>query len=307
MALPVSAQRKAEEANRLSKEAAAALAAPDLTRTPEPAPSETTNAELEKLRADLATANEALAREKQFHRQIRGKYDAEVPRLAAEVKTLSEQVKAAETERTRKIEAGELTSLSDAERGVAGEDLVQVIAKAAREVAASEIERRLKPITERVDSFQRMSEANYNATLDREAPFWVTQNDDPRFIAWLQEVDPETGRLRDDLLQRAHASMQGFRTVEIFLAFKEGREIGARAPTPPKANPQSPSPDQDSAGGEPVLTDDASKSRVWTRAQISEFYADKRKGVYKGKVKEAEGRELETDITAAYAEGRIRG
>lgn len=299
MALPAAARRRAEEAVRISKEIGNRPAEPPAGDPPAPQP----GAEADELRAQLKATEEALAKSQQAFRTLQNKYNEEVPRFAAQVKELSEAVKAANEARTKAYEAGELTSLTEKDREIVGEDVVGIISKAAREIATHEVESRLKPILDRVNRFEQMTTEGYQATLDRFVPAWDKQNDDPKFLAWLQDIDPATQKLRDELLQRAHDAKQGYLVADIFLAFREGREIGARDKPEPKKE-QSPSPRKGAEGGPPP-TDAQAGKRMWSRAEIQNFYRDKREGKYKGRAEEA--RNIENDIVAAYGEGRISG
>lgn len=289
MALPEAVQRKAEEAAKLiaSKKDASTTAA----HTAAPATQSPAAAEIEDLKAKLAKAEQA-------NRVLRAKYDAEVPRYAAEVKALKEEIAKLTEKLNQKAEAAELSSLSEEERELVGKPLLDVITKAAKEVATGVVESKVKPISESVNRFQRMTEAAYEATLDREVPYWRAQNEDPNFYAvWLNEIDPATGRLRNDLLQAAHAAMQGYQVAEIFRAYREGREIGA----PPKSENVSPSPPVGAA--QPLPTGAAAQPKTWTRAAIRQFYEELRQGKWRHRMEEA--RKVELEIAAAAKEGRI--
>lgn len=285
MSLPTAVRKKADEAAR--------MIAGNQPTPPAAAPAPAADAELDRLNKEVARLTAA-------NKVLQEKYNAETPRLMSENDALKKRVAELEAQMKRKFEEGDLSSLTEEERTYASPELLKIIGKAAREVSAATIDEQMKPLRERVDQFQKQTEAAYYVTLDREAPGWNVTNEKPEFMAWLQQADPASGQLRDNLLQTAHAAQQGYRVAEIFLAFREGREIGARAPSKPS---NSPSPGPGSEGGQPLINPEEKKT--WTRAQIAEFYREKREGKWKGKEKEA--RELELDIAAAYKEGRITG
>ena len=288
MNLPAAARKNADRAAELIK---GAPGTPKGTpAAPAPQGSDNAAAELETVKREYTRLSEA-------HKVLQAKYNAEVPKLMSENAALKKRVDELEAEGKRKIEAGDVTSLNPEERALAGDELLRVIAKTSAEVAGTVVARELKPITDRVDHFQRQTEATYYATLDRECPGWQAQNDDPLFTAWLHNMDPGTNRLRNDLLQTAHAAFQGYRTAEIFNAFREKREIGAR----PNA---SASPDPDIGGGDQLPPNEPVKP-TYTRAEIQQFYREVREGKWKGE-REAARREKEADILAAGKEGRIR-
>lgn len=176
--------------------------------------------------------------------------------------------------------------------------MVSVVTKLVQQGAEKVVNGKLKPLTERLNAYDRMTEAQFRATMDYHVPGWLVQNDDPKFVTWLDDIDPTSHRTRYDLLQRAYGAFQGYRVVEIFRAFKEGREIGALAP----AAPSKPNIDPPPGGGQP-LSPDQPQGRIWTRAQIKQFFVDKRAGKYT----KAEAHALEVDISKAAGEGRVQG
>lgn len=291
-ALPAAVQRKAEEAKRLINERTQPPANP---ASPPPAAPD----EVAKLRADLATMKESLT--------TFGGRAAAAERRAKEAEERAAQaeqrLKDLEAAQAKRIEAGELTSLSADERQLVGPELLTVVSKITREVAGQEFDQRVKPLNERMDTFERQSEAAYWATLDEALPRgWNDpggMNEDPIFIAWLNGLDPESGRTRFALLKQAEGARQGRRVVEIFRAFLEKREIGARQP-----NPQpSPSPSPSAADTPP---EDKGGKKVWKRSEISAFYRSKTVDPkWKTEKGRAEAREIEQDLIAAQREGRI--
>lgn len=295
--------------------AAAAAARHDAPPQPKPATPATAPAAgetVESLTAKLAEANERLRVTSEQHSTLKGKYDAELPRAQdaarkaeAEKKVAQTRVTELEGELKKKIDNLDVTSLSDSERRLAGEDLVQVIAKTAREVVDARIAETNVAISKRVDLLYSMSDDAYFLALDEGVANWATVNDDPKFMSWLNQLDPATNRLRLDRIKRAEGARQGHLVVEIFRAFLEQREIGAPKAAEPTPKPK-PHIDPPEGGGEHIV-DEANPDgkRYWTRAQIKAHYDGKTQGLWKGK--EAEWRTLELDINAAYREKRIRG
>lgn len=294
MALPTAVARKAERAAELMRE-----------RNPQPAaPAPAGSDDATKLKADLDATKATLADVQQKYRSLQGTHKEQLE-LQSTIKELRQQVTDLQTKLDEKTPPAAV--LTDDERRLVGDDMVQIMTKVAASAVDGAVKKHLKPLGERFDQFQRMTEAQYWATVDYFVPDFKAQNDDPRFIAWLKEVDPETSALRDDLLQRAHAAQMGYRVAEIFRAYKEGREIGARQtaePPPPQPGPGdniNPGP----GGGSPPTPPDNSGKKQWTRAEISAFYDRKRRGLYRGKEGEAEARKIELDIFAARNEGRV--
>jgi len=239
--------------------------------------------ELETLRKDLAKAEQ---------------------RYAKQLKEAEDRIKALEEEvRAKLTQTPPDTGVTDDERNLLGPDVVTVIEKVARASTASVVQEQLRPLHEQLDKDRKMREAEYTATLDDLVPGWEQQNNDPKFLAWLDEPDPATGRMRLDLIRRADAAQQGYRTAEIFLAFREQREIGSRDPKPRQQQDIQP---PNGTETQPVVTGEEVKGVIYTRAEVAQFYRDKREGKFKTKEALARAREKEQDILKASNEGRIR-
>lgn len=265
-----------------------------------PAPAKGTPVDAAKLQADLATALENARQADTRYAVLQGKYNREVPDLQAKLKASNERVTELEALMKRKIESGEITSLSDDERRLMGEDMVKGTAKIAAEVTDARINASVAPLRKELDESRERQENAYYATLDEQFPEWEVQNKDPKFVAWLREVDPTSQRLRMDLVRRAEAGFNALRVAEVFRAFKEGREIGLPKAADPLERREEPG--QNAAGGD--VTVDANGKKVWTRGMIAQFFRDKREGKYRGK--EDEAHTIETDIFAAQRDGRVR-
>jgi hypothetical protein len=313
MPLPEKVRRNAERAAELIKAqadaktppaAAPAATPPVVAAAPTPAATPPAGETVESLKAKLEQANKDLAAANQRATVLRGKYDKELPAERAARASAEARVKELDGQLARKVEAGDLNSLTDEDKKLAGADLLKVITKAAREVAAHEVDAKLKPLATRLTGFERLSEAQYDSLIDHEIPDFDAQNNDPQFLAWLQGADPATGRIRNDLLQDAHNAMQGYRTVEIFRAFREKREIGARQPTPLVPPGAEPRLDPPRDAGTPPPPADPLEGPVVYRVDISRFYREKREGKWKGR--EEEARKYELQISKALAENRVR-
>lgn len=314
MPLPERVRKNAERAAELIKAQAVAMTPPAAVpaatpavvpaTTPTPAATPPAGETVESLQAKLEQANKDLAAANQRATVLRGKYDKELPTERSARAAADARVKELEAALSRKVEAGDLNSLTDEDKKLAGVDLLKVITKAAREVAAHEVDAKLKPLATRFEGFERLGEAQYDSLIDHELPDFDVQNNDPQFLAWLQGVDAATGRIRNDLLQAAHNGMQGYRTVEIFRAFREKREIGARLPTPlvPPGAESRLDPPRD-AGAPPPPPDPAEGPTIY-RVDISRFYREKREGKWKGR--EEEARKYELQISTALKENRVR-
>lgn len=308
MALPAAVAARANRASDLIREAETRRSGMPAAATPATpaaaADAASLQKKLEDTLAELKKAQDAL-------QTLQGKYNAELPRAQAELRKATSDLKSAtekaaklDADLKKKIETGEVTSLTPEMRKLLGEDFIKGIVQIAREVVGNEVAARVQPLADQFDELQRMTEEGFFVALDQLVPDWAVVNDQPEFEAWLGQVDPGTKRQRMALLRNAEKARQGYRAVEIFNAFKEGREIGVPK-QPAGSDPLERRAEPGQGGGEePNAEVDKDGKKIWAQSEIKKFYDDRRRGNYRGK--EAEARSLEADIFAAQREGRVR-
>lgn len=308
MALPAAVARRAEAANALVRTAEQQRSGAPASSTPASPAASVDAAALQK---QLADTQAALEKAQTDFAALQRKLDVEGPRAAQQLREANAKLKAAEeksakleAEVKKKIETGEVTSITPEMRKLLGEDFIKGMVMVAREVVGQEVVARLQPLADQFDELQLMTEEGFFVTLDELVPGWQVTNDDPKFDAWLREKDVGTGRPRMALLKSAEKARQGFRAVEIFKAYKEGREIGV--PKQPAAeDPLARRAEPAQGGGGDVnvdLTPDGKK--IWRQSEIKQFYDERRRGSWRGR--DAEAKSTEVDIFAAQREGRVR-
>jgi prefoldin subunit 5 len=206
-----------------------------------------------------------------------------------------------------------------------GADLIDVIRRAAREEMSGmlpEIDRRVAPVAQRIDQVaqaaqhvgQRVAQNDQQSVLALLAsvvPSWQEMNQDAGFLEWLDQVDPFSGAQRGVLLKQAYKAHDGPRVVAFFDGYlKEHAAVTPPAAPKPAAATTAPqrSLEQMVAPGTPktgaASTQDGSGKRVWSRAEIGQFYGDVQAGRFKGTKEQR--KQIEADIFAAQREGRIR-
>lgn len=207
-----------------------------------------------------------------------------------------------------------------------GADLIDVIRRAAREEMSGmlpEIDRRVAPVAQRAnqaaqaaqDVGQRVAQNDQQSVLAMLAsavPNWQELNEDAGFLEWLDQIDPFSGAQRGALLKQAYKAHDGSRVVAFFSGYlKEHAAVTPPAASKePAAAPAAPQRklEQFVAPGTPktgaASTQDGSGKRVWSRAEIGQFYSDVQAGRYKGTKEQR--KQTEADIFAAQREGRIR-
>ncbi len=240
------------------------------------------------------------------YKVLQGKYNAEIPRLLDQVTRLTAQTQ----EQARLIEqlSAQLKSMPAAPTSLVtpeeveehGEGMVDLIRRAAREELATKDaainELRLE-IHQLRNGFVQTKQKGFLETLADAHPDWPVINDDQSFHRWLGQVDALSGRTRQDLLDEAQKAQDGTRAAAVFTAFKKDRDSWAATSSQALQNQLVPAPGAGGAG--PQVQPGA---RVWTRAEVTDFYTKVRTGRLKGQ----EAAAIESEIQRAMAEGRIK-
>jgi hypothetical protein len=277
----------------------------------------------------------------QRYRVLQGKYNAEVPRLTQQLQDMQRQLNGVQgllasfqqRPPAPASSAPPAPLVKEEEIKEFGPDLYDFISRVAKQQQAAllpEIDRRIAPVVQKVDAVKATAEnanqlsaaAQRRAMLDllsQQVPNWQAMNEDPGFLAWLDQTDPYTGKVRGELLSAAEAANDGPRVVAFFVGYlKENATVAPATPAPAAAAPAAPAAP---AASQPTLESlvapgapkpgaarapDGSGKRVWTRAEIGKFYAEAAAGKYRSTEGQKRYREIETEIFAAQAEGRVR-
>lgn len=253
--------------------------------------------------------------ERKYH-TLKGMYDAEVPRMHAQIKELNTQVQsliaeaaAAKATTPAPTPAPAKPLITEQDKEAFGSDLLDLIDRATEQKVSvfrdreaqlqdeiKELKARLGNVNERVEL---SDQDRYTNALTNEVPDWKVVNVDEGFLAWLQEFDPIAGVTRHQALAQAHQNMQAQRVAAIFKAYKA---LTAQ-PAPSKQNQElqrQQAPTRSRASAAPAA--EPSNTKIWSQAEISRFYDDWRRGF----VDEQEAERIQREIDAAVAEGRVR-
>jgi hypothetical protein len=227
MSLPSAVAAQGARADELLQKAAAARNGN--TEQPAPASPTTTASETPKETAAPATSTPsptpAPASDAEHKLKVlKGKYDAEVPRLAAAAKAEREAREKAEREldELRKKQNSQ-PLVTPEEVKEFGEPLVDLARRIAREENRATVEeneklkKRLEEVSAQVTTTAQVGASlNTNAffsTLDAKHSDWRVVNDDPAFLAWMGETDPLYGRTRQEILDEAQNELDANRVA----------------------------------------------------------------------------------------------
>lgn len=299
-----------EPAPEAGTEAPAAEAPPAEAKAPEPVTPE--------------VAQPAPVSEENWERRykaMKGRYDAEVPRLKTQVQELGEEIAqlrqalAAAKMAPSGQPAPELPAerlITPEEEADYGTEFLAVVGKRAQEIVApylnkiKELESRLSGVGEVVVQDARSRMFSY---LDDKIPNWQELNTNQNFLQWLQLPDLYSGVKRQELLEAAYerndtprvaAFFSGFLSQEAVVSPAKNHPAAVREPQVPLETLAAPGRAKSAA----ATSAPAVEKPIFTRAEITRFYADVASGKYRGR--EADKNRIEAQIFEADREGRIR-
>jgi hypothetical protein len=211
---------------------------------------------------------------------------------------------------------GHVQVLTPKDREDYGEELIGFAQRAAREAIFPELQR-LREENAQLRGLQVNSTNNaLHDALDRAVPAWREIFANPRFAQWLSLPDIYSNRIRSDMLREAAAAGQTARVVSFYQGFlAEEAATGQNGQLPGRESPPAPRPPAVPAmnlaapgRGSPAASQvnpaaAASGKPILTRAQVTEFYDNVRRGRYAGR--QADKDRDEAIVHSAVAEGRV--
>lgn len=252
---------------------------------------------------------------KHKYNTLQGLFNAEMPKMQAQLRELSGQLGTLSTENqflkaelAKKPEPTlkEAGIITDADRETFGAELVDLIERATspnvRKTDVDQVLNRIKELELKLGNVsENQASANETAfwkNLTRNVPDWEAINTTDAWKAWLLEVDPIYGMSRQAGLDVAFNRMDGERVATIFNTYKNTRP--APPPTPQQELQRQVTPTRSRASTEAPAG--AQGGMLWTSESITALYNDIRKGVLSAE----DAAMYEADLNRAAEEGRIR-
>jgi len=247
---------------------------------------------------------------------LKGMYDAEVPRLHSQVREMQTQIQQLIADKAqveaRVAETPKANSLiTDEDKEAFGPDLIDLIERATDSKVATLRDREAELLAKisklegqlgNVEERQVVSDKDrFLAALTQQVPDWEALNVNQGFLAWLQDVDPVYGIPKHVALTNAYENGDVARVANIFKTYKQT--------VTPAAQPQARS-NQNELQRQVAPTRTRSTSQpgdnqdkpMYSNGDIEKFYSDWRRGYYT----DEEAAQMEKQIHAAIAEGRVR-
>lgn len=252
----------------------------------------------------------------QKYKTLRGKYDAEVPRLHQQVRDLNgkldELSKSFEAKPEPPTKSKEKVSyVTDADRAEFGEELIDVQRRVAQEVSQEYTERMeqqdavIQKLQEQLaKTGNDVGEMSFTQRLHSVVPDFAEIDNDERWVAWLNEHDP---MLRGPRRDQAAAAFQAGDAEAVLHYVNLFKESISEPETAPRQQRQTELEKQvaPNRSANSVRTQSANQnSKIYSPKEVDNAWTKVRTLNTKGKYADAE--KLEAELTAAYMEGRVR-
>ena len=254
---------------------------------------------------------EELRKFKARYLSLKGKYDAEVPRLHSELKEFKQNVFDRLESMTTKPKAepqGEPDEIARFKEEY-GEDFVENLRKFIRLESKSELADTITSVQQQVSSVEetqvKVAQENFKNYIDSQVKGdWRSawEGKDPKFIEFLQKPDPSGLYTYADLVQAYNDAWDADKLSKVFnlyYADTQKPEVDTRPKKEPNPAQQAMvAPSRNNVHTVPNTND----KQIWTQDSIKEFQRLDRQGKYTSEVSKA----MWDDLLSAMSEGRIK-
>lgn len=315
-ALPPSVQRQLDEATALEAQLYGPAPTPTVVNTDVPQPAETPQpAPAEPAPVEQPAPQPEEETFRQRYNVLQHKYNAEVPRLHAQLREAVANITqlTAEVQCLQQATAQQPTSVpqdeEDAERF--GEDLMAAIDRRATALAQQMLQSRDGEITQYIRSLEaklenvgervvQTDQERFYAALAQRVPQWESINGNQAWLAWLSEVDPVYGQPRQAALDAAANALDANRVAAIFNAFNEltGKPVDAKAKETARKQLERQIAPQPASASAPSQA----AGEHWTQADYERAYDPR---IHR-QVGPEQAAQMMAEADKALAEGRVR-
>jgi hypothetical protein len=176
---------------------------------------------------------------KQKYEVLKGKYDTEIPQLREQLRLAQEAIEALkatkDSPKPKKEEGAEQPDketkgpkqLDKENFSGYGEEMVEMVDSVNELIKENEALKgenaKLKGSVDAVGhSVAKTAQDRYYDTLEEAVPDIWTINKDPKWLEWLGQEDPLTGKTRQELLEEAQGNLDANRVARFFKTFSGG-------------------------------------------------------------------------------------
>jgi len=256
---------------------------------------------------------------KQKYFVLKGKYDAEVPRLHGDLGALRQVVSDLQTQIKELVSANtgdKKTTETDEDETVAFvereyPEIYAAMVKLSEKKSGKATQADENALLRRIEAVEQVAvesaEDRFFRDLSAVAPDWKTHKDDPRFLEWLRQEDPLTGYSRLALAKQAQDALDGKRVGKFYSAFIK-EVVGEKQAGENTGTEKSKQKDVSKFVAPPVAGGKGTAGKtsgddIIKTSDIQKFYDDAQRGRYRGR--EAEYARMEAKIDKAVSEGKV--
>lgn len=236
-ALPPAIQRQLDEAAAIEKQLFSTPAPEGNTETEavaDPAPAEPVAVETPVVQPESVAQKSEEDTYRRRYEVLQGKFDAEVPRLHAQLRDATARLEQAfdEIKTLRETKASEpVATAPDTDAETFGEDLTAVIDRRATNMAKTMVKAEVAPILDYVRKLEAQlgnvneqvaetAQDRFLTNLRGIVPDYEAVNADQGFLNWLGDVDPVYGVPRQVALDAAANRLDAAQVANVFNAYK---------------------------------------------------------------------------------------
>ena len=239
------------------------------------------------------------------YRRLQGKYDAEVPRLHAQVRELQgvlaqmqQQMQAPPPPAEQPKEPDKY--VSDEDVANYGEDFVDIQRRITLD-ATRDLRKQVEDLKAQLaQQGSQVQSVSFEARLLKAVPDFEQINADPAWIEWLDEVDPLIRGPRRAIAQQAYANGD----VEAVKSYVDlWRKSQAPAQPAPAVSRQQELQRQIQPSRATTSAPSSGGKKTYTMSEAEALFSRIQHLTAQGRIDEA--KRLDAEISAAYAEGRI--
>jgi hypothetical protein len=230
--------------------------------------------------------------EHQF-RVLQGKYNAEVPDLAAQLRVKEQELSDLQNRAPAPEQGANVDEQEQEIRDLYGDEFLQLVNRKTQQA----VDEAVKPFQTRISEMdtdrQREAEGRFYSTLNEAHPDWQQINMTNEWLRFLGEVDDSSGLERQQIIDRAQQVGNPGPVIHQLAAFKQRSRPGKdrmRSQTVPAESGRSEAPKSED-------------QVVYKASDLRRFFKDVTDGKYRGK--EDEVAQIERKFAIAHQEGRI--
>jgi hypothetical protein len=236
------------------------------------------------------------------YKTLKGKYDAELPRLQAENRTLKEEIETLKAAPAAEDAAPAASDVDlEALRADYGDGIVDAMIAMQKSTQAAPAGAAADPeLAARLEKLEHeknldAEDAMYSA-IEKEHSDWEEVDKLATWHKFLAEVDPNTGETRQAALNRASSRLDAAPIIRQLSAFKRRTKKG-------DTRLESQVVPGDDGRAEPAP---AADTRIYKQSAINAFYKKQAARASQGKPVTEEHSRLDTLYTRAMVEGRVQ-